>query len=65
EKYNINALELTTEELFSSLKKKIDKKYNLKLKSFLDNADLAKFAKYTPEKQQVVKDFETAKELIE
>jgi len=63
-KFNVNALESTTEELYNLLKKKVDKKYNLKLRSFLENADLAKFAKYTPQKEQIVKDFETAKELI-
>ncbi len=63
-KYKINALELTTEELFHTLKKFVDKKYNLKLKSFLDNADLAKFAKYIPEVAQIKQDFDTAKELI-
>jgi len=63
-KFDVNALESTTEELYNLLKKKVDKKYNLKLKSFLENADLAKFAKYTPQKEQIVKDFETAKELI-
>jgi hypothetical protein len=46
------------------LKKKVDKKYNLELKSFLDNADLAKFAKYRPDEKQIVQDFETAKKLI-
>lgn len=64
EKYNVNALEFTTEELFSALKKKVDKKYNLELKSFLDTADLAKFAKYIPEKEEILKDFELAKKLI-
>ncbi|MCS7228251.1 MAG: hypothetical protein NZ839_04735 [Endomicrobia bacterium] len=64
EKYQINALELTTEELFITLKKIVDKKYNIKLKSFLENADLAKFAKYRPEKTQMEQDFEVAKELI-
>ncbi|MFN3550239.1 MAG: BatD family protein [Endomicrobiia bacterium] len=63
-RHNINALELTTEELFSALKKKVEKKYNLELKSFLDNADLAKFAKYIPEKEQILKDFELAKKFI-
>ena len=63
-KFEVNALELTTEELFSVLKKKVDKKYNLELKSFLDNADLAKFAKYRPDEKQIVQDFETAKKLI-
>ncbi len=63
-KYNINALELTTEELFFVLKKKVDKKYNLELKSFLDDADLAKFAKYIPEKGKILKDFEFAKKFI-
>ena len=63
-KFDVNALESTTEELYNLLKKKVDKKYNLKLRSFLENADLAKFAKYTPQKEQIVKDFETAKELI-
>ncbi len=64
EKYKINALELTTEELFIALKNKVDKKYNLKLKSFLDNADLAKFAKYIPDRTEINRDFEIAKELI-
>jgi hypothetical protein len=63
-KFEVNALELTTEELFNVLKKKVDKKYNLELKSFLDNADLAKFAKYRPDEKQIVQDFETAKKLI-
>jgi hypothetical protein len=63
-KFDVNALESTTEELYNLLKKKVDKKYNLKLRSFLENADLAKFAKYTPQKEQIVKDFETARELI-
>ncbi|MCS7231259.1 MAG: hypothetical protein RMJ67_03890 [Elusimicrobiota bacterium] len=65
QKYEINALELTTEELFLALKKKVFKNYNIKLKSFLDNADLAKFAKYVPEKSEIIKDFEISKELIE
>lgn len=63
-KYEINALELTTEELFLALKKKVDKSYNIKLKSFLENSDLAKFAKYVPQKEQILKDFETSKEFI-
>lgn len=64
EKYKINALELTTEELFVALKNKVDKKYNLKLKSFLDKADLAKFAKYVPDRSEINQDFEIAKELV-
>lgn len=64
EKYNVNALELTTEELFVALKKVVDKKYNIELKSFLDNADLVKFAKYIPEEKQIVNDFNTAKKFI-
>ncbi|MEN3013867.1 MAG: hypothetical protein ABDH23_04535 [Endomicrobiia bacterium] len=64
EKYKVNALELTTEELFLVLKKKAEKNYNVKLKSFLENADLAKFAKHVPEKEQILKDFEMSKELI-
>ncbi len=63
--YKINALELTSEELFYKLKSIVDKKYNLKLKTFLDNSDLAKFAKYVPEKKQLEVDFNLAKELIE
>ncbi len=63
-KYKINALELTTEELFSALKKRVDKKYNIELKSFLDKADLVKFAKHIPEEKQIFKDFEDAKRFI-
>ncbi len=63
-KYKINALELTTEELFSALKKRVDKKYNIELKSFLDKADLVKFAKHIPEEKQIFKDFEDAKKFI-
>lgn len=63
-KYKVNAMELTTEELFHSLKNKVDKKYNLELKSFLENADLAKFAKYVPDEKQIRTDFDTAKRLV-
>ncbi len=63
-KFEINALELTTEELFIALKKKVDKRYNIELKSFLNNADLAKFAKYVPEEKQIIQDFENAKKFI-
>ncbi|MCX7940911.1 MAG: hypothetical protein N2555_03975 [Endomicrobia bacterium] len=63
-KYDVNALELTTGELYNALKKKVEKKYNLELKSFLENGDLAKFAKYIPDQQQIKSDFETAKKLV-
>jgi len=64
-KNNINALELTTDELYYKLKNIVDKKYNLKLKTFLDNADLSKFAKYIPDIKQINIDFDIAKELVE
>ncbi|MFQ3675936.1 MAG: hypothetical protein SNJ64_05280 [Endomicrobiia bacterium] len=64
-KNNINALELTTDELYYKLKNIVDRKYNLKLKTFLDNADLSKFAKYVPDVKQINSDFDVAKELIE
>jgi hypothetical protein len=51
--------------LYFKLKNVVDHKYNLKLKNFLENADLSKFAKYVPDIKQITLDFATAKELIE
>jgi hypothetical protein len=65
-RYDINVLDKTTYEVYYTLREKnIDKKMIGKIKEFLENCDLVKFAKYVPPMKDVEKDLICGYEIIE
>ena len=66
-RYSISVLDRTTSELYRELRqiKEIEKKHVTRIKEFLEECDLVKFAKYIPEIEQINKDTDTAKEIID
>lgn len=70
ERYNINAMEQTTDELMALLKKQTDGKAELRkvrpeMKLILTTADLAKFAKANPLPDEYEACFKAAQEVIQ
>lgn len=64
--YSIETLDKTTNEIYAELKKVMtDRKLLSYLKDFLDTCDLVKFAKYRPEYEICLKDWQTARDFIE
>ena len=65
QRYGWSALDRTTSELLMELR---TQKFDLTLvnicRSFLDNADLVKFAKFTPDNEDIVKDLNQVKEFV-
>jgi hypothetical protein len=63
--YKIDTLDRTTGEIYSQLKAaESDKKALALMKDFLEECDLVKFAKYTPEENEIWQDFDTAKKIV-
>jgi hypothetical protein len=63
--YNIPTRDRTTVEIYVDLKKNIhDKKIAGALKNFFDECDLVKFAKYRPDEQGCITDWEAAKQIV-
>ncbi|MEK6645175.1 MAG: BatD family protein [Candidatus Firestonebacteria bacterium] len=66
DRYNISVLDRTTAELFMEMKKAdIDKKHCSFIKEFMDECDLVKFAKYTPEIRKTEEDFSIAQKIVD
>lgn len=63
--YSVDGMEKTTTELYSMLKNKITPEQNRELKNYLINCDFVKFAKFIPDRDDIKKDFDTAKGFIE
>ena len=63
--YFVDGMEKTTTELYSMLKNKITLEQNRELKNYLINCDFVKFAKFIPDRDDIKKDFDTAKGFIE
>lgn len=63
--YKVDTLDRTTGEIYSQLKAaEPDKKALAFMKDFLEECDLVKFAKYTPEEKEIWQDFDTAKKIV-
>lgn len=64
--FSIPAVEMTTEEFLMSLKNNNDLSGDHKklLKQFLHNADMVKFAKFTPSEKDTEEGYEVAKKFI-
>jgi len=64
DRYSFNALEITTWEIITLLKDKIEEKELNKLTIILERADLAKFAKNKPSKEKNIESIELAKTFV-
>jgi len=65
-RFRISVLDRTTAELYRELRKiEIAKQEIRMVKDFLDECDLVKFAKFIPEEEMILKDFDTAKEMVD
>ena len=64
DRYSFNALEITTWEIITLLKDKIEEKELNKLTIILERSDLAKFAKNKPSKEKNIESIELAKTFI-
>lgn len=66
-RFAINAPTQTTEEFFKIVSKNdvLKTEYKLSLQAFLNNCDFVKFAKYMPEKEEIEKTYNSAKDFIE
>lgn len=66
QRYKIDALEKTTSEIFSEMRKiYVDRKICLQTKEILSICDLVKFAKFFPSEKQLEADYQRAKTFIE
>ncbi|MCM8819240.1 MAG: BatD family protein [Candidatus Omnitrophica bacterium] len=66
-RFNIKALELTTQEFISKIKEDntLPQEYKNPLKDFLNYCDLVKFAKYVPTEQDAISKFSFVKEFVD
>jgi len=65
-RYQINALEATTEELIQELKKSpLHWKHTSLISNFLGDCDLVKFAKYNPKMTETEKIYQLALQIID
>ena len=64
DRYSFNALEITTWEIITLLKDKIEEKELNKLTIILERSDLAKFAKNKPSKEKNIESIELAKTFV-
>jgi len=62
--FSFQATKMTTLDIIKTMKKEFQIELVIKTREVLENSDLAKFAKYEFEKEQLAKDRETAKEII-
>ncbi|MDD5688080.1 MAG: hypothetical protein PHE88_09650 [Elusimicrobia bacterium] len=64
--FDVNITDMTTSESVKALREKgADKRFLIKLREFLECADLVKFAKYIPEEKDIYLNFESAKDIVE
>ncbi|MBU1061121.1 MAG: hypothetical protein KJ952_00150 [Candidatus Omnitrophica bacterium] len=65
-RYKIIALDKTTWELYQEMRsKKVSRLHVDKIKDFLEDCDLVKFAKYIPTQKEAVDVYNKAKEIVE
>jgi cell division protein FtsL len=65
-RYGIDVLDRTTLELYKLLRETdIERKIVTEIKTFLEEADLVKFAKYIPGSNDIASDWENAREIVE
>jgi hypothetical protein len=65
-RYKITVLDKTTYELYCEMRRvSVDKKHISLIKEFLEECDLVKFAKYSPDEATISKDYETARRIID
>jgi len=65
-RYNVCALDRTTWELYREMRnsKRIDRTYIDKIRDFLEECDLVKFAKYIPEEREIEEVYKKAEEIV-
>lgn len=65
-RYKIFAMDRTTWELFQELKsKRIERLHAEKINDFLEECDMVKFAKYTPNEKEMEEAYNKAEEIVE
>ncbi|MFC1512420.1 hypothetical protein ACFL4S_00045 [bacterium] len=65
-RYSVPVLDRTTYEVYYTMREAdVDKKLITKIKEFLEDSDLVKFAKYIPDNKSIQKDFDTAYEIVD
>ncbi|MEK6732184.1 MAG: hypothetical protein AABY55_01010 [Candidatus Omnitrophota bacterium] len=65
-RYRIFAMDRTTWELFQEMKsKRIERQHVDKINYFLEDCDMVKFAKYTPDQKEVEDIYKKAEEIID
>lgn len=65
-RYKIVALDRTTWELYQEMRtKRIERLYADKIRDFLEDCDLVKFAKYIPAQKEIEEAYGRAKEIVE
>lgn len=65
EEFNINALEMTTNDIIKNIKNFAKIEMVIKTRDFLDACDLVKFAKYIPEKSNIENDTKILREILD
>jgi len=64
--YSIFAMDRTTWELFQEMKSKRIERLRLeKINDFLEDCDMVKFAKYTPDQKEIEEIYKKAEEIID
>jgi hypothetical protein len=63
-RFKVNAMELTTDEIFELMNAEINDGLNKKLKEILSQADLAKYAKFKPANEENVKIMKLSKDFV-
>ncbi|MBU1913007.1 MAG: hypothetical protein KKB22_05720 [Candidatus Omnitrophica bacterium] len=65
-RYKISAMDRTTWELFQEMRSKRMERMHLdKINYFLEDCDMVKFAKYTPDKKEIEEVYKKAEEIID
>jgi hypothetical protein len=65
-RYRIFSMDRTTWELFQEMKsKRIERSHADKINYFLEDCDMVKFAKYTPDQKEIEEIYKKAEEIIE
>lgn len=65
DKYKIFAMDMTTWELFQEMKiRRVERPHVDKINNFLEDCDMVKFAKYTPDKKEIGDIYKQAEEII-
>jgi hypothetical protein len=64
-RYRVFAMDRTTWELFQEMKsKRIERQHVDKINNFLEDCDMVKFAKYTPDRKEIEEIYKSAEEII-